>query len=252
MAGDGGEGGSGGTGGQGPDVRAQAEAIASRERAVDAIERLMRENYDLRTERRELREKVDELDGSLPEELRALAGKKAGEDYVVLQGDALEGHRKLAEIGKSEEIVTTVERGREAASKLAKLERQASVAGAAKAHGYAAGPLGRLIDQDGLQVELREEEKDGEKAQVCFVRPPSGEDGKPGEAVRLDKYAEEHWEEFRPALEAEAGSGSGGRSTAGGTLFPDQPGRTRPPKREVTTDDVVEQKRGQAAYAHTI
>lgn len=239
--GGGGGGGSGGGGDGDPDVddriRSQIENWLSGNSPREAIGQLLRDNFDQRDELRDLREEVRELRGQVP-----------GEDAVVLEGEEADAFQELRERGGDlEDLQEAVQERDQLREDLANRERQDRIQTAADAHGLSAAALTRLVEQDGVDVTVEEEEEDGETVQVAYIQNGDGEDG--GDPVPLQEYAEEEWAEFLPALQAEGSGGSGGSGGGEGgsrRRFAGSPGQASGPDRSPTVEDEKEnlEKRG--------
>ena len=158
----------------------------------DAMERLVRANERLALE-------VEQSKKQVPE---------GGAIISATQVKLLEQYKKL---GTPEELTNTVSERDKLQTDVALTVREKSLKSAADAHGYQPALLVRLAMQDNLVVdEIREEGEDDEKTKVAYVRL-NEEGAKP---VRLDKYAQETWEEFLVGLSTEPASDTTGKRLA--------------------------------------
>lgn len=166
---------------------AQAFAnLANRQGGTDAAGvLLLQENRGYREQIRTLEQQVRDLEGRVP-----------GDDAVVLSGDDATRWQAYQELGAPDEI-------RQQREEYQTLQRRQLLGEAATAAGFKAPVLERLAD--GLTVELRDVQQDGQTVRRPFVVPEEGD------AVALPDYARQNWADFLPALTAEPG-GSQGRS----------------------------------------
>lgn len=173
-----------GEGGQGPDltdIKEQLKRLTEREGGADkALERVVRENYKLRSERNTLREKIKAV---------------PAEGAVILtaeQGKAWEEYQKL---GKPEELVERVKSQGDAAKELATLKREKQVAEAAELLKLKPSAVLKLVGE--TPVELKDEQKDGKTQKVALVR-----DG--DKTVGLEQWITDKWgEEFLQSARGE-------------------------------------------------
>lgn len=220
-------------------IRRNVQRWLENNSSEDAVEQLLRDNFEQRDQLRDLRRELEEAREQIP-----------SEDAVVLEGEEAEAWQPVLERGDPEEVATALKERDELADELTGLRRERRLEAAAAAHGLNAGPLRRLAEQDGLEVELEEEEnEEGETVQRAVVTN-GDEDAEP---VALEEYAEENWSEFLPALKADE-SGAGGSedegSSGGGKSrrYPATPGTTSPSDTEVSVEDVAEDKREAGDY----
>lgn len=177
---DGDGGGNGGGGGEPPaaDPTQGFQNLVKRQGGLDAAGMLLyQENYSLRDQLREAREQLKKIEGKLPKE---------GE--LVLGGDEKVLFERYKALGKPEDWETERKDAQT-------IKRNQLLSDAATAHGYIPSVLQRLAD--GLEIEIREIEKDGQKQKTAVVKAQDGE--KP-----LPDYAKAQWSEFLPALEKSA------------------------------------------------
>ncbi|HSW29287.1 MAG TPA: hypothetical protein VLH75_07295 [Longimicrobiales bacterium] len=180
-----GEGGGGG-GDRKPDITAQIEGlIASHGDAKAALRVLYGENYELRDDRRKLRE---QLEGCQPVPTGGL----------VLDAAQAAAWKKYEALGKPEDLQAAVTERDELKAKTAKAERDRLAQAAAKACGFKPDVLLKMPGAEKLRFEVREEAVDGEKAEVAYVIT----DQQGATPQKLSEYAEANWKEFLPALEA--------------------------------------------------
>lgn len=205
----------------------------------DAVEQLLRDNFEQRDQLRDVRRELKEAREAIPPE-----------DAVVLTGEEAEAWEPVLERGDPEEVASALEERDELSEELTGLRRDRRIDAAADAHGLNAGPLRRLAEQDGLDVKLEEEEtEDGETVQRAVVTN-GDEDADP---VALEDYAEQNWSDFLPALQAEDSGGGGSEdegSSGGGKSrrYPPSPGSTSPSDSEVSVEDVKDEKQKDGDY----
>lgn len=196
----------GGSGEPAGDKAANLEGLKAKYGSAQAaLAVLYDENHRLRGQRRELREKVTDLEA-------------AHDGATVLTEDDAKAWAAYQELGKPDELKTQLEEAKGLRGKVAKTERTAQVAEAAKLAGWDGkeAVLGQLLGADD-KVELREEMVDGEAVKVPYITPA----GENQPAMKLTEHAEKAWKEFLPSLQAESG-GEGGVEGTKGPEFPQQ------------------------------
>lgn len=167
----------GGGGGEPPagDPTQGFQNLVKRQGGLDAAGMLLyQENFGLRDQLREAKEQLKKVEGKLPKE---------GEQ--VLSGDDKALFERYKTLGKPEDWET--ER-----REVQTIKRNQVLSEAATVHNLVPSVLQRLAD--GLEIEIREVEKDGQKQKTAVVKTQEGE--KP-----LPDYAKAQWSEFLPALE---------------------------------------------------
>lgn len=182
-----GEGG-GGDGGRKPDVAAQIEGlIASHGDAKAALRTLYTENYDLREDRRKLREAVE--------------GKQdVPKDGLVLDAAQAAAWKQYQDLGKPEDVKQSLQAKADLEGKVKANERKELAAKVATASGYRPEVLQKLPGTEALIYSVKTETVDGQEAEVAYVQTEQG-----ATPQKLTDYAAANWKEFLPALEAEAG-----------------------------------------------
>jgi len=197
--------GGGGGGDRKPDITAQIEGlIASHGDAKAALRTLYSENYDLRQERRQLREQQQGM-------------QKVPEGGMVLDATQAAAWKKYEALGKPEDLQTAVTERDDLKTKLTTAAHLEAARAAAESCGFKPDVLAKMPGADKLRFEVREETVDGEKVQVAYVTAGQGQTPQ-----KLDEYAEANWKDFLPALEA----GDGGDDD-------DREGRQEPVRRMV-------------------
>lgn len=158
---------------------------------------LYQDNYKLREQLRDLKDKVP-----------------AQGTVAVAEADAqlLESYRKL---GEPNALTTALTERDQLHSELHGLRRDAAIQEAARVSGYRFGVLKHLAAPD-LAFEVKEVEQDGEKIQSVFVAP------KDGQPQSLQQYASEHWADFLPALIPQGGGQTPQAGATTGVTFPRQ------------------------------
>ena len=150
---------------------------------------LYQENHGYRTETRQLREQMQQLQGQLP-----------ADGSTVLNGDLASAWTRYQELGTPDEIA-------ELRRSHAALQRGQLLGEAARAHGYKASVLSTLAGET-LALELRPNaDNSGQTAYVV-----TGEN----QATPLPEYAQAHWADFLPALADKPAGVAFPRQTAGG------------------------------------
>jgi hypothetical protein len=195
--------------------------------AIAVAQMLLGENADHRADKRELNEKLQNLQKDYDE----LKGKVPGDDVVVLSkadADAFESYKTHGtpdEFKAVKEKVVTLE------TQNSEIQRETLLRDVASETGF---KLSVLKDRDkntpGLSYEIKDVEENGQKFKKAFVKFKDGEgENAPIKEEALDVFAESKWADFIPALKAEHGGqssngarhiqqGSGGAG-AGGTIF---------------------------------
>lgn len=182
---DGDGGGNGGGGGEPPahssgsgqagDPTQGFQNLVKRQGGLDAAGMLLyQENYSLRDQLREAREQLKKVEGKMPKEGELVLGN---EDKTLFE--------RYKALGKPEDWETERKDAQT-------IKRNQLLSDAATAHGYVPSVLQRLAD--GLEIEIREVEKDGQKQKTAVVKAQDGEKA-------LPDYAKAQWSEFLPALE---------------------------------------------------
>jgi hypothetical protein len=178
--------------------------------AVSAFnDALIKDNYNLRENKRELKEK--------------LATSKLPDGARVLQKDEASEYDKFKALGFKPEDIPAIVTERDSL-KVGQTSRDA-----AEALGWKFKPLQQLLADKKLNIEMREteveEEKDGKKEKVKKLMPFVIEGaGKDSKAIRLDEF--EPLKDFHASLitDESAGTGAGGRTTQNGVRMPAQAG----------------------------
>jgi hypothetical protein len=216
--GNGGEGGGGGAGSQnqnqnppqpqggGQDWQQSLSNLIRREGGADATAQLLFQ------ENREHRQRIRQLEQQLP-----------GEGAVVLTGDQAAAWQAYQGLGAPTDVQQRLTAAEQAQNELAGLRRAEQIRGVAEAAGYRPTVLERLAE--GLEFEVREEQRDGQTARVPYV-VARGEQGE--QRTPLVEYAQAHWVDFMPALRAEQAAGQQQLPTQGGVTYPPQQGGGRP------------------------
>jgi hypothetical protein len=218
---DNGGGGNGGAGSQGentPPAQPQGVGTGGRDEAtiLEGLQNLMRRQGGadataqlLYHENARHRERIRELEQRVP-----------GEGAVVLSGDQVQAWQTYSQLGAPTDLQQRLTAAEQAQQELAGLRRSEQIRGVAEAAGYKASVLERLAE--GLTLELREEQREGQAARVPYV--VSGE-GQQQQATPLADYAQAHWADFLPALSAQQQQPAQG---AGVTYPPQQGGGGQP------------------------
>jgi hypothetical protein len=174
--------------------------LIRREGGADATAQLLFQ------ENREHRQRIRELEQRVP-----------GEGAVVLTGDQAAAWQAYQGLGAPNDVQQRLTAAEQAQQELSGLRRAEQVRSVAEAAGYRPTVLERLAE--GLEFEVREEQRDGQTARVPYV--VSGE----GHAEPLTSYAQQHWADFLPALSAQQQQQA---PQGGGVTYPPQQGGGRP------------------------
>jgi hypothetical protein len=209
--GSGGEGGGGGSQNQNPpqpqgggqDWQQALSNLIRREGGADATAQLLFQ------ENREHRQRIRELEQRVP-----------GEGAVVLSGDQAQAWQTYQGLGAPTDVQQRLTAAEQAQQELSGLRRAEQVRSVAEAAGYRPTVLERLAE--GLTLELREEQRDGQTARVPYVvtKSEQGEQRTP-----LAEYAQTHWADFLPALSAQQRQQP---PQGGGVAYPRQQGGGQP------------------------
>jgi hypothetical protein len=154
----------------------------------ERIAALKAENYDLRHERKQLRE-----------ERRRLLASDPGENGIVLTGDDAKAWERYKALGSPE----VIERAQVDAADLARFRNDEVVKRAGAIAKFKPALLGRLLSADALELEFGTSRREGMDTPTVNVK---GADGK---LVPLEEYAASHWPDALPTLRA--GTDSRGR-----------------------------------------
>jgi hypothetical protein len=141
----------------------------------------------------------------------------------VLTGDQAQAWQTYSQLGNPNELQQQLEQAQQATTELAGLRRAEQVRSVAEAAGYKPNVLQRLAE--GLTLEMREQQVEGQTARVPVV--VTGE-GQQQQATPLADYAQQHWADFLPALQAQGGPQPGPAQGGQGTTYPPQQGGGRP------------------------
>jgi hypothetical protein len=185
--------------GGGQDWQQSLSNLIRREGGADATAQLLFQ------ENREHRQRIRELEQRVP-----------GEGAVVLTGDQAAAWQTYQGLGAPTDVQQRLTAAEQAQNELAGLRRAEQIRGVAEAAGYKPGVLQKLAE--GLTLELREEQRDGQTARVPYV--VSGE-GQQQQATPLADYAQQHWADFLPALSAQQQQQP---PQGGGVAYPRQQG----------------------------
>lgn len=199
---------------QEPDLTAALQRLIDRnggnQDAVGVM--LMRENHDLREERRQLRTQVSDLEKKVP-----------GDGVVVLSADDVKKWQAYQALNLTPEQVTEVVTERDTLKgSLAEKDRSERIRNAAEAAGFKPAVLMDLTTAKGLHVEVRDEDvevteggkKVTRKGKVPYVRPAGDEKA---QLVKLTTYVDQNLADYKPALQATA-------TKQNGVPFPEQNG----------------------------
>lgn len=178
--------------------------------ALKMAERLSEQesaNYKLREKNRQLRDEVS-----------ALRSKAAPEGAVMLDANEAAQWQAYQELGVDPPSLKAALAERdEAKGRLTALEREKIVRDVAEAAHYKPGVLGQLPGADALTFELRDTTVDGETKKAAFVKYADGQ------VTPLADYAQEHWADFLPALDADPQ-----HAPVQGTTYPTQSSGGKP------------------------
>lgn len=137
---------------------------------------------------------------------------KVPEGAVVLTKEQAQEWAAYQELGKPEEIKTTVEEGRTLAQRLSSTERNMRLREAADVLGWDAetlDTLARTPDGKLYDFEIPTEEVEGEGGEKSKSRVPYiVTDAEKKEKRKLTEHAKDAWAKFMPVLQPEQGTGS--------------------------------------------
>jgi hypothetical protein len=125
--------------------------------------------------------------------IRELKGKVPADGSMVLSADQAKVWTAYLELGKPEEIATLKHEHGQYATERQAADREKFHGEVADAHGYKVSVLSRLIDQDKIEVELKDATVNGKTVRVAHVK--DGENLTP-----LPDYAKAHWGDFLDVL----------------------------------------------------
>jgi hypothetical protein len=138
-------------------------------------------------------EKLYDENHSYRQTIRELKGKVPGEGSLVLNADQAKSWTAYLELGKPEQLAALKGEHSQFATERQAAAREKLHAAAAEAHGYKVGVLSRLIDQDKLEIEIKDVSVNGKTAKVAHV--------KDGDTLTpLPDYAKANWSDFGDAL----------------------------------------------------
>lgn len=150
-----------------------------------AARHLYTENYQVRRRNATLRLEVEEWNRRYP------AGT------IALTGDDALAFAELKKRGTVRQVLAVLKEGDDAKSKLVEVETTSRRGEAARTIGYNERVLADLCEFKKVEVEVREEVREGKKVKVPFVRKA----GDPtAQWELLTAYAEREWADHLPAL----------------------------------------------------
>lgn len=162
-----------------PDLTQAVEGLIARHgNAREAIAVLLSENHGYRNRIRDLRAQVP------------------ADDAAVLSADEAKLWEQFQALGSAEELAARIQERDAFAARLKEYDRKELLAEAARLHGYDPEVLAQLPGAESLEFRLSERTVDGKAA--TFAQVALGDDA----FINLDRYAEQVWPKFLPALEA--------------------------------------------------
>jgi hypothetical protein len=151
--------------------------------------------------------------------LRESPQVKPGE--LVLSADDAKAWERYRKLGEPEEVRKAVSEGQAAKTRLGELETAETYREAARLQRWQPGTFARFAKADGLRIAIEEgDDKDGKPVRTAYVM------GEGDRKTPLLKYAEAHWRDELPALQADPDSGPNPG------LHPNAPPRNGLPPRE--------------------
>lgn len=171
---------------------------------IRLAEKLFGENYGYRSEIRELKKQVGDLEGKVP-----------ANGAVVLTGDDIAAWSAYKALGKPDELKQGLEERGQLQGKLAGMQRDGLVRDVADVAQYKPGVLAnldRIARAEGkeLTYSVRDvTQQDGKTVKAAFVKDGDKE-------LPLSEYAQTNWADFLPALTTVA------PTTYQNNKFPDQ------------------------------
>lgn len=145
---------------------------------------LLAKNQELEKDNRRYRAKINELKKVTPEE-----------GSVVLAAEDAGRWTKYRALGEPDEVQSSLDSGRDAATKLEGIGRAETFRKAASLGGYGADVFADLAATKGLKIEISEEKgKDGKAVEEAFVM------GEGGSRTPLSQFVESHLSSYLPAL----------------------------------------------------
>jgi hypothetical protein len=162
------------------------------------------------------------------ERIRELEGKVPPEGSVVLTGDELKAFQDLKKLGKKpEEIHAALTEHAELKSADARRVTEATRKEFADLVGFDAEVLGKLLDDEDIEIEIQEpvgpngqpqRGRDGKPYRVPMVKTEDPKDKRKSLFTALPDYAAKHWAKFLPALKP-----NGAPKLPNGTPTPREP-----------------------------
>lgn len=217
----------GGNDGQGTAVAILQRQVTQLEKDVDEREA---ENKQLRDQRRDLRSQVKDLETKVPEE-----------GSVLLSADEASAFEAYKLLGKPEDVKSSLDEANT-------VRRKAEVAKVAKVAGFNADVLSDLAPETAVLSVKTTTDGDGEPTSNAFIKVDEK-----GDEVPLTQFAEDNWKLYLPSLRQEGSNTSSNQQNLNnGTRYVRQSPPARPPApKELTPEELVEQKAKSAAY-HTV
>jgi hypothetical protein len=174
----------------------------------EVIKMLLKENYGLRDDKRDLKKELEDLKGQSPEE-----------GAVVLTGDDVATWNSFKELGKTvKEVTESFTKNEELQGELDERDHTLLVHSAAKVAGFNPKVLADLAGAKGLTIEMKDVEVKGDDDKITKTPTAFVKAGEKGEAVELTAYAESSLKDHLPSL---TNTEAGGEEKPG-TTFPSQ------------------------------
>jgi hypothetical protein len=193
--------GSAGIGGQGDTDRQNLQGLLARHQgdALAVVATLLSENHSLRDERRVLR-------GQLP-----------AQGAVVLSPEQATQWQNYQQLGAVDVLTSALTERTTLQGQLTGMQREKLIGDVASLANYKASVLGQLPGADKLTFEIRESTVDGKQVKAVVVKDGTAE-------TPLTQYAQTHWADFLPALQAAPAQ----QQAAGTTFVAQNPGGGQP------------------------
>lgn len=203
--------------------------------AARLSEKLFDENFNYRSEIRQLKAQLADA-----------AGKVPGDGAVVLTGDQAQAWTAYQALGKPEEIKQGLDERSQLQGKLTAQERAELLRGIAETTGYKASVLASLdrtakVEGKSLEFTLRDQTIDGKPSKVAYVKDGDKE-------TALTEYAASAWADFLPALTVATT-----QTPPTGTRYPAQhAGTPAGGKPDLVADFLLKQEQARAAVKNPL
>lgn len=178
----------------------------------------------------QLREKIRNIENQLP-----------GDETVVLNDEDAKAWNEYKNLGKPDELKTSLEKQKELSQKVSSIERTEKLKSIAEGQGYNYKALEKLAGDD-IDFETEKHTVDGKQVDVVMVVHGEGDNKT---KTRLSDYAEQNWKDFMPVLTSDSDKQS---QTDKRISYPGQKSATNTEGPRNIIDERINRNRQKAGY----